>query len=180
MYLCEPEENIYGSISSSAEPSSTRTLHFSWPHGSTGHTFRITSVGWGDYPALTPQDYVGIKLPKGSSAISNFGQLVANGQEVGIIFNEMLLKVKLEGDVLKYYGTNCSPVVSGSVASYTADYDNDDVIITSYSCSEENLALWITDVEEWFGDNLPSLNISSAQYMGYSADVPPAFLWAEL
>ena len=133
MYLCEPEENIYGSISTSAEPSNTRTLHFSWPHGSTGHTFRITSIGWGDYPPITFADYVGIRVPIITEAMLN-DVLAEEGRLPCVVATSPVMISCIDHEISIQRFT-CTPVESNKYAQFAdLDYYDDVIELGGYSC----------------------------------------------
>lgn len=134
MYLCEPGENIFGSISSSAEPSNTRTLHFSWPHGSTGHTFRITSIGWGDYPPITFADFDGIRVPYIEEAMLN-EVLAGNDRLPCVVATNPVMITCIDHEIsIQRYA--CTPAESNKYAQFaTLSFEYDDVIeLGGYSC----------------------------------------------
>lgn len=135
----------------------------------------------GDYYQLKPEDLIGLRVPyRDNAAITSFGQILANGQEAAMVFGGMPMKFRLDGDILKYYGTHCGPADSQSTPMYGCDYQDGYVIINSYRCYEETPGGYITDIETWFADKIPSLQISAAQYMGDADDFSQPVLWGEV
>lgn len=156
MYLCEPGENIFGSISTSAEPSNTRTLHFSWPHGSTGHTFRITSIGWGDYTPLTFADYDGIRVPVITQAMLN--AVLAEEDRLPCVITSTPMMISCIDHEISVQRYLCTPAESNKYAQFANLNNFDDLLeLDGYSCGVASYDVMGT-VQDLFISSIPDFD----------------------
>lgn len=169
MYLCEPEENIYGSISTSAEPSNTRTLHFSWPHGSTGHTFRITSIGWGDYPPITFADFDGIRVPLVTETMLN--DVLAGNDKLPCVVSTYPVMITCFEHEISIQRYACTPAESNKYAQFANLNSFDDVLeLDGYSCGVEGSYSAITAVKDLFLGTIQGFDTREYEWV-YGPDI---------